>query len=79
MTSKTVAHCVSCKKEQEVLVPRKVVVAMTNGSNRTALRGVCGVCSRNIFAFTASKDKIDESEKSFWRGILPRFRWGSRD
>tara|TARA_R100000656_G_scaffold124403_1_gene102485 strand:+ start:289 stop:528 length:240 start_codon:yes stop_codon:yes gene_type:complete len=79
MVANPIAYCTGCKKRQEILHSSEVVVAMTNGSNRTALRGVCGVCSTNVFAFTATRDTIDESEKSFWRGRFSRFRWGRKD
>ena len=77
MVANPVAHCVSCKKEQEVLHGKEVPVSMTNGQTRLALRGICAVCNRNIFAFTSVKSgKINEGKSSLWRGVISFLRKG---
>jgi hypothetical protein len=72
-----VRYCPSCKKSQRIRLGRKIVVSMTNGNKRNAIRGVCYVCDGNIFAFLPEKNGKMNGAVTLWRGALSFLRRGS--
>jgi hypothetical protein len=55
------AYCPKCKKNRSIHHARSQVVQMTSGTTRNAVRGVCGICSANVFQFVKSGNILSRS------------------
>ena len=77
MGTESVAYCASCKRRQTVLYGNETIVSLTDGNSRRALRGVCAVCSGNIFAFLPANGGKINGAKPRWRGVFSFLRRGS--